>query len=492
MFGQMTGIDRAKNFVTSESKKLFIGGEWVPAQSGKTMPVLNPATEEALAEVAFASAGDVDLAVAAARKAFEADTWAGVGPHDRARYLLKMAELVRANAEELSAISSYEMGMPLKMSQITTAQMIDVFQYYAGWTTKIYGQTIPTKGPGLTYTIREPLGVVAAIIPWNGPILYATWKIATALAAGNTVVLKPAEDAPLTCVRFMELAEEAGIPPGVVNLLTGTGQEVGDALTGHRGVDKITFTGSTSVGKHIMEVASKNLTRVSLELGGKSPFIIFPDADLEKTIPMAVNAFTQNAGQACTAGTRVYIHKDVYELVSKQIADAVSKLKVGDPFDEKTQVGPIISAKQRERIEQYIASGRSDGAQLLTGGERLSGKGYFLQPTVFGEVQDGMKIAQEEIFGPVGALASFQDENDAILHGNATQYGLAASIWTSNLATAQAVSRKIQAGIVWINTHFELDAVSPFGGYKQSGLGRELGAESIDDFTQTKTVLMRP
>ncbi len=492
MFGMKNPVEKANAFVTAGPKRLFIGGKWVASQSGKTMSVIDPSTEQPLAAVAEAGPEDVDLAVRAARQAFEDKNWVDIGPHQRARYLLKMAELIEKHSEELSAISSYEMGMPFKMAQITTAQMIDVFQYYAGWTTKIFGQTIPTKGPGLTYTLREPLGVVAAIIPWNGPILYASWKVATALATANTVILKPAEDAPLTCVRFTELAEEAGLPPGVVNLLTGSGEEVGDALTGHPGVDKITFTGSTSVGKHIMEVASKNLTRVSLELGGKSPFIIFPDADLEKAIPMAVNAFTQNAGQACTAGTRVYIHKDIYEPVSKQIAEAVSKLKVGGPFDESTQIGPIISAKQRDRIEQYIASGRADGARLLTGGGRLSGKGYFLQPAVFADVEDRMNIAQEEIFGPVGALASFNEENDAVVHGNATQYGLAASIWTSNLATAQALSRKIQAGIVWINTHFELDAVSPFGGYKQSGLGRELGSESIDDFTQTKTILMRP
>ena len=455
------------------------------------MPVLNPATEESLTEVASAGAADVELAVTAARKAFESDSWAGIDPHERARFLLKMAALIDANSEELSAISSFEMGMPLKMSRIITAQMIDVFQYYAGWTTKIFGQTIPAKAPGLNYTVREPFGVVAAIIPWNGAILYASWKISTALATGNTVVLKPAEDAPLTCVRFMELIEGAGFPDGVVNLLTGTGEEVGDALTGHPGINKITFTGSTAVGKHIMEVASKNLTKISLELGGKSPFIIFPDADLEKTIPMAVGAFTNNAGQACTAGTRLYIHQDIYEDVSKQIADAVAKLKVGDPSDDDTQIGPIISAKQRERIEGYIASGKESGTRLLAGGDRVGKKGYFLQPAVFTSVRDDMKIAQEEIFGPVGALESFKDENDAILHSNATQYGLAASIWTSDLATAQNVSRKIQAGIVWINTHFELDAVSPFGGFKQSGLGRELGGESIDDFTQTKTVLVR-
>ena len=381
--------------------------------------------------------------------------------------------------------------MPFKMSKMTTSQMVDVFQYYAGWTTKIFGQTIPTDGGSLSYTVREPLGVVGAIIPWNGPILYASWKVSTALATGNTVVLKPAEDAPLTCVRFAEIMEEAGLPPGVVNLVTGPGEIVGDALVAHPDVNKITFTGSTAVGKHIMETAAKTLKSISLELGGKSPFIIFPDADLEKAVPMAVNAFTQNAGQACTAGTRLYIHQSIYREVCDQITKAVSEIQVGGPFDAQTQIGPIISAKQLERVSGYIESGQAEGAQLRTGGKRISSPGYFLEPTVFADVREDMKIVQEEIFGPVGSLSSFADVDDAVRRGNSTQYGLAASVWTSSLQTAHSLAGRLQAGIVWINTHFELDAVSPFGGYKQSGLGRELGAESIDDFTQTKTIFTR-
>lgn len=484
-------IETARAFVTEGPKKLFIGGKWLSSQSGKTMSVIDPSTEDKLADVAEAGFDDVDLAVKAARQAFESSSWSGINPHERSRYLLKVAGLIEKYGDELSAISSFEMGMPFEMSKLTTAQMVDVFQYYAGWTTKIFGQTIPTDGASLSYTIREPLGVVGAIIPWNGPILYASWKVGTALATGNTVVLKPAEDAPLTCVRFAEIMEEAGLPPGVVNLVTGPGEIVGDALVAHPDVNKITFTGSTAVGKHIMETAAKTLKSISLELGGKSPFIIFPDADLKKAIPMAVNAFTLNAGQACTAGTRLYIHQNIYQEVSAQIAAAVSQLKLGGPFDPATQIGPIISAKQLDRVSDYIESGKAEGAQLRTGGKRLPSSGYFLEPTVFTDVQDGMKIVEEEIFGPVGALSSFADVAEAVFHGNNTPYGLAASVWTSNLETAHTLASKLQAGIVWINTHFELDAVSPFGGYKQSGLGRELGAESINDFTQSKTVFTR-
>ena len=482
----------ARKFVASGPKRLHIGGAWVAPRAGGSMEVVDPSTEQVLCSVAEAGAEDVDAAVKAARAAFENDSWAAVGPHDRARFLLRIASLIEANLEELAAISSLEMGMPFKSSIMTTTQMIDVFQYYAGWATKIYGQTIPTKGPGLAMTLREPYGVVAVIIPWNGPILYTCWKVAVALATGNTVVLKPAEDAPLTCVRFAEIIQQAELPPGVFNLVTGRGEALGDPLVAHPDVAMITFTGSTSVGQHIMQTASKGLKKLSLELGGKSPLVIFADADLKKAVPMAVGAFTQNAGQACTAGTRLFVHESIFEDVVGQLVEGASKLKLGLPFDDETQVGPIISAKQLKTVTDYVQSGRDEGATIHTGGERLDRSGYFFRPTVVTDATPDMKIVREEIFGPVGCVIPFSSVEDALAKANATEYGLAASVWTSDLGTAQTMMRGLKAGMVWVNTHFELDVVSPFGGYKQSGIGRELGEESVYEFMQTKSVLMRP
>lgn len=485
-------IAAAKRFAASGPKQLHIGGRWIDPRTGGAMEVIDPSTEHVLCSVAEAGADDVDAAVKAARTAFEDPSWSAVGPHDRARYLLRIAGLIEANLEELAAISSLEMGMPFKMSVMTTKQMIDVFQYYAGWPTKIYGQTIPTKGPGLAMTLREPLGVVAVIIPWNGPILYTCWKVAVALATGNTVVLKPAEDAPLTCVRFAEILEQADLPPGVFNLVTGRGDVLGDPLVAHPDVNMINFTGSTAVGQHIMQTASKGLKKLSLELGGKSPLVMFADANLEKAVPMAVGAFTQNAGQACTAGTRLFVHESIFDKVVEQLVAGVAHLKLGAPFDEDSQIGPIISAKQLERVTGYVQSGRDEGATIRAGGERLPQPGYFFQPTVVTNATPDMKIMREEIFGPVGCVTPFSSIEDAIAKSNATEYGLAASIWTADIGTAQAMVRGLKAGMVWVNTHFELDVTSPFGGYKQSGIGRELGEESIYEFVQTKSVLMRP
>ena len=484
-------IAAAKRFATAGPKKLYIAGAWVAPRSGDTLDIVDPSTEQALTKVAEAGADDVDAAVKSARAAFVENKWSDMGPHDRARCLLKIARLIEANLEELAAISSLEMGMPFKMSVMTTTQMIDVFQYYAGWTTKIYGQTIPTTGQGIAMTLREPRGVIAVIIPWNGPILYTCWKVAVALATGNTVVLKPAEDAPLTCVRFAEILQEADLPPGVFNLITGRGDVVGDALVSHPGVDMITFTGSTAVGQHIMETASKGLKKLSLELGGKSPLVIFADANLEKAVPMALNAFTQNAGQACTAGTRLFVQERIFDDVVNQLVDGASKLKLGAPFDATSQIGPIISGKQLERVTDYVKSGRSEGATIRTGGERLLQRGYFFEPTVVTDVSPDMKIVREEIFGPVGCVMPFSSLGDALAKSNATEYGLAASVWTSSLSIAQSMIGGLKAGMVWINTHFELDVASPFGGYKLSGIGRELGEESIYEFMQTKSVLMR-
>lgn len=484
-------IETARSFSTSGSKNLFIGGKWGPSHSGATLDVLNPATEQRLSAVSSATPEDIDDAVRSARSAFDDARWNAVSPHERSRWLLKIADLLDQHCEEIAAISSLEMGMPFSSSIQITRQMVDVFQYYAGWTTKLYGQTIPTDGSSFTFTLREPLGVVAVIIPWNGPILYTAWKVAVALATGNTVVLKPAGEAPLTCVRFAELMEQVDLPTGVFNLVTGDGATVGDALVTHPGVDMITFTGSTAVGKHIMRNGADTLKKLSLELGGKSPFVVFEDADVEMTSQMAIKSFTQNAGQACTAGTRLLVHDSLFDEIVDRLTAAAGQLKVGDPFDPDTEAGPIISAKQLNRVADYVDSGRNDGATVSAGGRRLDRKGFFYEPTVVTNVSPEMEIVREEIFGPVGCVMSFSTHEEALEQANNTEYGLAASIWTTNISTAQTMARGIQAGMVWVNTHFELDVMSPFGGYKQSGLGRELGAESIAEFTRTKSVLMR-
>ncbi len=484
-------IEAAKAFVKDVKLSHLIGGKWVPSRSEQTFDVINPATEERLATVSGGGADDIDLAVKAARNAFEGSSWNSISPHERTRHLLKIADLIERNAEEMAAIQSLENGMPYTSSLYVTKNMADVFRYYAGWTTKLYGRTHPTESGVTSYSMREPLGVVGAIIPWNGPILYICWKLATALATGNTVVLKPAEQAPLTALRFGELILESGLPPGVINIVTGLGETAGAALVAHPGVNKITFTGSTAVGKNIMSVASQTLKKVSLELGGKSPVIVFPDADLEKAIPTILMGFSGNSGQACTAGTRVFIHESIYEEVTAKVSAAAKQIKVGMPFDPTTQMGPLTSREQFDRVTGYISIGKNEGANIKTGGERVGQKGFFVQPTIFTEVKDQMRIAKEEIFGPVAAFMKFTDEAEVIKRANESEYGLAASIWSKNNHNANAVAKAMKAGIVWINTAFELDPVAPFGGYKSSGIGRELGAESIDDFTQMKTIVNR-
>ncbi len=484
-------VDAARAYAARVTRNLFIGGAWVSPHGEAFIDVINPDTEERLATVSAADAEDVDRAVRAARAAFEHPSWSSITPHQRTNYLLKIADLIATHADELAAISSLEMGMPFLMSRFTTNSMVDVFRYYAGWPTKMFGKTNPTDTGSFSYTVREPLGVVGAIIPWNGPILYACWKIATALATGNTVVLKPAEQAPLTCLRFAEILQEAGLPDGVVNVVTGVGEVAGAALVEHPAVAKITFTGSTAVGRQIMAAASRTLKKVSLELGGKSPVVVFPDADLDRAVATLLLGFTGNSGQACTAPTRVLVHESIYDEVAERLVKGASELKLGSPFEETTQLGPLVSRERFERVTGYISRGRTEGARVLSGGDRAGSRGYFVQPTVFGGVKDDMTIAREEIFGPVGALMRFSDESDAVLRGNDTEYGLAASIWTKDTGRAHRVARQLRAGIVWLNTVFEIDPVAPFGGYKQSGLGRELGPESIDDFTQIKTVVLR-
>lgn len=481
----------ALDFMARGPKLLLIDNQWVPATSGHTFDALNPATEEVLAAVAEAGPADVDRAVAAARRAYEHPSWAGLAPTARERYLHRIADLIEAHTEELATLDTLNNGMPLVISRLSMQAAAAAFRYFAGWPTKVFGNTNPTDGTTFSYTLREPLGVVGAIIPWNGPLQFAAWKIAPALAFGNTVVIKPSELTPLSILRLGELLLEAGLPAGVVNIVPGFGAGAGQAMSDHPGIDKIAFTGSTPVGQGILRASAKNMKKVTLELGGKSPVLIFPDADLDRAVATALIGFTGNSGQACMAGTRILIHESIYEDVAAKIVAAAGQLKVGNGLDPATQMGPITNQKQFEKVLSYFELGQAEGATLATGGARVGSTGYFVQPTVFTHVRNDMRLAQEEIFGPVAALIPFTDEADAIRQANATPFGLAACVWTADLNRAYRVARAIQAGMVWVNTVYELEAITPFGGYKQSGLGRELGEEAVGSYTQVKSVVVR-
>ena len=481
----------AMAFIAKSPKLHLIGGKWIPSRSGKTFETINPATEQVVATVARADASDVDAAVKAARKAFTAPSWSEITPYERANYLLKIADLIAEHTDELATIQTIDMGMPLSQSKAMTATMVDVFRYFAGWTTKIFGQTYPSNSSSMTYTIREPLGIVGAIIPWNGPISAATWKIAPGLACGNTVVFKSAEQAPLVPLRLAELLQEAGLPDGVINVVSGFGEDAGDALVRHPDVNKINFTGSTAVGQGILRSAADNLKKVTLELGGKSPTIIFDDADLSLAIPAALGGFCNGAGQACIAGSRVFVHEKVYKEVLEGLVKGAKAVKVGDPFDPSTKMGPLVTKEQFDRVTGYIKAGQEEGAVLQTGGKRIGTAGYFVEPTVFDGVSDRMKIVQEEIFGPVGAIIPFKNIDEMLMRANDTPYGLSCAVFTNNIKNAHTVARVIQSGYVWVNTIHETDAMAPFGGYRLSGVGRELGQESIEANTQTKTVMFR-
>ncbi|HEX7089073.1 MAG TPA: aldehyde dehydrogenase family protein [Longimicrobiales bacterium] len=472
--------------------RLHIGGDWVDAAGGRTFVTYNPATGEPLAEIPEAGPEDVAAAVEAARRAFESDAWAGMDAADRGALLWRIADALEARAEDLKRLEVLDNGKPMREVEFDLREAVDAFRYYAGLATKIQGETIPVRGRVLNYTLREPLGVVGAIIPWNFPLLMAAWKVAPALACGNTVVLKPAEQTPLTALELAAICAEAGLPPGVLNVVPGFGEVAGAALVRHPGVDKIAFTGSTAVGQTIMRESAATLKKVSLELGGKSPNIIFEDADLEAAIRGAHAGIFYNAGQTCTAGSRLLVHESVHDQVVEQLVERARRLAPAPPFDPKRRFGPLISSQQLERVLGYIERGRAEGAHLALGGGRAlyegAERGYWVQPTIFDRVDPGMTIAQEEIFGPVLATLTFRDEDEAIALANRTMYGLAAGVWTRDVKRAHRVARRLQAGTVWINTYHPLDAASPFGGYKQSGYGRELGLHALELYTQVKSV----
>ena len=474
--------------------KLLINGQWVEG-SGKVFDTINPATGEVLTRVAEAGIKDVDQAVEAARKAFDAagGAWRKMSASERGKILWRIGDLVEKNIEELAELETLDNGKPIFESRYVDMPMVaDVFRYYAGWASKIHGETVNTFNNAFTYTLREPVGVIGAIVAWNFPLLLASWKLGPALACGNTVVLKPAEQTPLTALRFGELALEAGLPAGVLNIITG-GPETGAALVKHPGVDKIAFTGSTSVGKEIMRSSADTLKRVTLELGGKSPNIVFADSAVDSAVKGALNGIFYGKGEVCCAGSRLFVEKKVEDEFLTKLVESSKKIKLGDPLDPRTRLGAIVSQKQMETVLGYIEAGKKEGATVLAGGKRAAvngDQGYFIEPTIFGGVKNEMKISQEEIFGPVLATLTFDDIEQVAQLANSNIYGLAAAVWTNDIKKAHQVSRRLKAGTVWINTYGLMDAALPFGGFKQSGFGRELGMHAIEHYTELKTVWM--
>ena len=476
-------------------RKMLIGGEWVEAASGKTFATLNPATEETITQVAEGGAEDINRAVAAARRAFEEPGWARMRPNVRERLLHRIADLIEAHADELAELEALDNGKSVTIARvIDVVAAIECFRYMAGWPTKLEGATIPLSVPFVpdqeffAYTQREAVGVVGQIIPWNFPLLMAAWKLAPALAAGCTIVLKPAEETPLTALRLGELMIEAGVPDGVVNIVTGYGETAGAALAAHPDVDKIAFTGSTEVGKLIVQAATGNLKKGSLELGGKSPAIIMADADMSLAIEGAANAIFFNSGQVCTAGSRLFIEKPVYDQVIEGVANIAANLPVGPGLAPETLIGPLVSRTQFERVTGYIDTGRKEGAEVAAGGERVGNKGYFVAPTLLAGTNRDMTVVREEIFGPVVCAQSFEDLDEVAAAANDTPYGLAAGVWGQDIARIHRLVPAIKAGTVWVNCYNALDSALPFGGYKQSGWGRELGRQVLDLYTESKSV----
>lgn len=476
-------------------KKLLINGNWVDSKSGKTFDVFDPATDQVIAQAAEGDAADVDLAVAAARKAFDVGPWSKMTASDRSRMIWKIGELIEESADEFAQIETLDNGKPLGVARAAdVALAADMFRYMAGWATKIEGNTIPLNVPYIpgaefhAYTLKEPVGVVGQIIPWNFPLLMAAWKLGPALATGCTVVLKPAEQTPLSAIRLGELIQQAGFPEGVVNIITGFGETAGAAIAAHNDVDKVAFTGSTEVGKLIIKAAAGNLKKVTLELGGKSPNVVYDDADLETAIAGAADAIFFNQGQVCSAGSRLFVQQGIYDDVVAGVSEIATNMKVGSGFESDTQMGPLVSREQLDRVTGYLRSGIDEGAEVTAGGAWIDRPGYFVQPTVLKNATPSMSVVREEIFGPVVAALPFVDEPEIVSKANDSAYGLAAGIWTRDISKAHRLARSVKAGTVWINCYSIFDAALPFGGYKQSGWGREMGHAALENYLQTKSV----
>jgi phenylacetaldehyde dehydrogenase len=483
-----------RQFVTTH-RRMLIDGNWVDAKSGDNFQVYNPATGEILTHVAAGDHADIDLAVKAARRAFEQGPWSRMTRAERGKLIWKLADLIEENLEEFAQIESLDNGKPLVVARVADIPLaIDNFRYMAGWATKIEGQTVALSNLGddyFAYTLREPVGVVGQIIPWNFPLLMAAWKLGPALAAGCTVVLKPAEQTPLSALRLGELIEKAGFPPGVVNIVTGYGETAGAALAAHPDVDKVAFTGSTEVGKLIVHAAAGNLKKVSLELGGKSPNIVFADSDLEEAIQGAANAIYFNHGQCCCAGSRLYIEKKIFDKVVEGVSENAKNIKVRKGFDPQCDMGPLVSNEQLERVLGFIEAGQKEGATTVIGGHRLGNHGYFVEPTLLKNVRSGMKVVDEEIFGPVVCAMPFKQIDEVAAEMNQTTYGLAGAVWTKDVSKAHRMARAMKAGTVWVNCYNVFDAALPFGGYKQSGWGREMGREVFESYTEVKSVCLK-
>ncbi len=489
--------DSVSQFVAS-TRKMLINGKWINSISGKTFPTYDPATGKVLAQVTEGDAADIDLAVQAARQAFDKGPWRRMTASERGRLMWKLSDLIEKNLQEFAELESLDNGKPLTVARAADVPLaVDLFRYMAGWATKIEGNTIPISVPYtpgaryLAYTVREPVGVVGQIIPWNFPLLMAAWKLGPALAAGCTVVLKPAEQTPLSALRLGELIMEAGFPEGVVNIVPGYGETAGAALAAHPDVDKCAFTGSTEVGRLIVKAAAGNLKKVSLELGGKSPNIVFKDADLKTAIPGAASAIFFNHGQCCCAGSRLYVEKEIYDDVVQGVAEHAKKIKLGPGLDPQTEMGPLVSDEQLNRVCGYLESGTAEGAKAVTGGKRHGQQGYFVEPTVLVNTTDNMKVVQEEIFGPVVTAIPFERSDEVVTRANDNIYGLAAAIWTKDINKAHTLASEMRAGTVWINCYNIFDAALPFGGYKQSGWGREMGHDVLENYTETKAVCAR-
>jgi acyl-CoA reductase-like NAD-dependent aldehyde dehydrogenase len=472
------------------SPKMTIEGRPAEASSGQTFEVRDPSTAQVVAHLPRAGMEDVDNAVDSARRAFDERRWSGLRPGKRTEVLYKLGELIKRNLSELAQLEAIDSGKPIKLASGEIWMAAEVFRYFSGWPTKIFGETNPSSDDLFTYTLREPVGVCGGIIPWNFPLIMAAWKVAPALAFGNTMVLKPAEQTSLTALRLGELALEAGVPEGVLNVVSGFGDEAGQALAQHMSVDKVAFTGSTEVGRKILHASEGNLKRVTLELGGKSPNIVFPDADQRRAAKGSMIGIFNNSGQVCTAGSRILVEKSIHDEFVQSLVDATASMKLGPALDDESGMGPVVSSEQMERVTGYIDIGKSEGAEVVTGGARAEslGDGYYIEPTIFTGVRNDMRIAQEEIFGPVAAVIPVADVEEAISIANDSIYGLAAAVWTSDLAKAHKVARGIKAGTVWINGSGMYDPSVSFGGYKQSGFGRELGVHSMDAYTELKSV----